>query len=114
MIKHMGLEHINTLMGRPTLENGCRTDNMGLELKSGLMDQNMRVNILMDRKTEMDVLLLRTKVSLQDNFSKIKYQESVNILGMIKKPMLVIGSTIKCTDVGSLLGQMEKVMRVNS
>jgi hypothetical protein len=55
MIRRMGLELINMLMGRLILVNGCKIDNMGQELRNGQMDQSMRDNILMDKKTEMVV-----------------------------------------------------------
>lgn len=60
-------------------------NKMEEDLKFGLMDLNMMVNIVMVWNMVMDLSFLQINHNMLDNFIKIKSKEKENIHGMMER-----------------------------
>ena len=81
MIKQTASEYTLTKMGLNTKGTGKGTSSTDMEKSHGLMAQNMRVNIMMERSMDKDITSGTMALSMMDNGLITKLRGTVFISG---------------------------------
>lgn len=91
MIKLMDMESICTLMEQDTKDIGKRINSMVEVKKHGLMVHAMKVNILKERKMELDTLSGLMDQHIRVNLLIITFTGEVCMYGQMRGDMMVNG-----------------------
>ena len=105
-IKHMVSAFTDILMVQSTEATGSKINSTEKELKPGLTNLNMRVTLLMEQSMAQESLLGLMVQVTKANLSSIISAAMVNIDGVTRDAIKVLGKIIRCTAVGNSRGQM--------
>ena len=105
-IKPMVSVFTDILMVQSTEATGTKINSTEKELKPGLTNLNMRVTLLMEQSMAQESLLGLMVQVMKANLSSIISVAMVNIDGVTRDAIKVLGKIIRCTAVGNSHGQM--------
>lgn len=106
IIKQKVTEHIFILTEPVTKVNGLEISNKGMELKFGLMELDMKVLMLMEKKRVMENSSGKTVPSMKGNFTIIIFTEMVLINGLTAELTQETGIITKCMEKVPSNGKM--------
>jgi hypothetical protein len=106
MIRLKAMVNICTWMVPLTRVSGKMTNNMGRELRHGLMEQFMMAFTKKARKMERAISSGEMGHSTRANSRTTILKDMEFISGMIRENLKVNGKIIKCMEEATLLGQM--------
>ncbi len=106
MIKPMAEAFILTLMDLDMKGSGKTTNNMGLVLKDGQMEHNMKASTLKERSMERESSYGRTRARIMENSQTIIFREWASTSGLMEGYTTESGSITRCKVMEHSRGQM--------